>query len=137
MADWIWYAALVAFGASWVFGLIVWPLVDRFGGPRSEMAIMLIVMGLFWGSLGTGGAYVGYGLLTADWSDEPVPPASAAPSRAECHPSYKGACLDSDASDYDCGSGTGNGPRYVHTAVRVVDYDQFGLDGDGDGWGCD
>jgi hypothetical protein len=54
-----------------------------------------------------------------------------------CHPSYKGACLSPSASDYDCGGGSGNGPEYVWTTVRVVGYDEYGLDSDGDGLGCE
>jgi endonuclease YncB( thermonuclease family) len=53
-----------------------------------------------------------------------------------CHPSYQGACLDSNAYDYDCAGGSGNGPVYTGR-VRVVGSDPFGLDGDGDGVGCD
>ena len=47
-----------------------------------------------------------------------------------------GACLDPNASDYDCADGSGNGPRYTGT-VRVVGDDEFGLDPDGDGFGCE
>jgi endonuclease YncB( thermonuclease family) len=53
-----------------------------------------------------------------------------------CHASYKGACLDPNAYDYDCAGGRGNGPKYTG-AVRVVGPDDFGLDGDGDGNGCE
>jgi len=59
-----------------------------------------------------------------------VPPAPA------CHPSYVGACLDPDASDYDCVGGSGNGPKYTGR-VTVVGPDVFDLDGDGDGIGCE
>jgi hypothetical protein len=61
------------------------------------------------------------------------PPPPAAPS---CHPSYVGACLDPTASDYDCAGGSGNGPLYTGT-VQVVGYDEYGLDADGDGVGCE
>lgn len=61
----------------------------------------------------------------------PKPPAAPA-----CHPSYAGACLDPDASDYDCAGGSGNGPLYTGT-VRVVGPDVFDLDRDGNGIGCD
>jgi hypothetical protein len=53
-----------------------------------------------------------------------------------CHPSYKGACLDPRASDYDCKGGSGNGPKYTGR-VRVVGPDVFRLDADHDGWGCE
>jgi hypothetical protein len=50
-----------------------------------------------------------------------------------CHPSYKGACLSPTASDYDCGGGSGDGPKYVYGTVRVVGYDEYDLDSNGDG----
>lgn len=57
------------------------------------------------------------------------------PARQNCHPSYSG-CLDPYASDYDCAGGSGNGPRYTGR-VQVVGHDEFDLDRDGNGWGCD
>jgi hypothetical protein len=69
-----------------------------------------------------------------------IPDGDAGASRAAaaggCHASYKGECLDADVSDYDCAGGEGNGPRYAGY-VRVVGYDEFGLDRDGDGVGCE
>jgi hypothetical protein len=56
--------------------------------------------------------------------------------RSACHPSYKDACLDPRASDYDCLGGSGNGPKYTGL-VRVVGPDVFRLDADGDGVGCE
>jgi hypothetical protein len=56
--------------------------------------------------------------------------------KARCHPSYKGACLDPKAYDYDCRGGRGNGPKYTGI-VRVVGPDVFRLDADHDGWGCE
>jgi len=53
-----------------------------------------------------------------------------------CHPSYRGACLKPFAADYDCRGGSGNGPYYTGR-VRVVGPDEFGLDADGDGIGCE
>ncbi len=65
-------------------------------------------------------------------ADTPPPPAPA----SNCHPSYQGACLDPNASDYDCAGGSGNGPEYTGY-VTVVGDDEYGLDGDGDGAGCE
>jgi hypothetical protein len=63
--------------------------------------------------------------------------AGASPeAKKRCHPSYKGACLDPKASDYDCIGGHGNGPKYTGK-VRVVGPDVFRLDADHDGWGCE
>jgi hypothetical protein len=75
----------------------------------------------------------------AAWSTRkppPPPPPEPEPAPSNCHPSYKGACLDPSVSDYDCEGGSGNGPAYTGT-VRVVGYDEYDLDGDGDGIGCE
>jgi hypothetical protein len=56
-------------------------------------------------------------------------------SVSDCHPSYSG-CLNPNASDYDCAGGSGNGP-YFTGPVQVIGPDVFGLDRDGDGWGCE
>jgi hypothetical protein len=66
----------------------------------------------------------------------PPPPVEPQPVAGNCHPSYKGACLNPGASDYDCAGGSGNGPEYTGF-VQVVGYDEYGLDGDGDGYGCE
>lgn len=41
------------------------------------------------------------------------------------------------ASDVDCAGGSGNGPAYTSGPVRVIGSDIYGLDRDGDGWGCE
>jgi hypothetical protein len=53
-----------------------------------------------------------------------------------CDPNYAGACLDPSSPDYDCEGGSGDGPDYTGR-VEVVGDDHFGLDGDGDGVGCE
>jgi hypothetical protein len=63
-------------------------------------------------------------------------PTSPLPPPPSCHPSYQGACLDPNASDYDCAGGSGNGPKYTGR-VAVVGPDVFDLDRDGDGIGCE
>ncbi len=55
---------------------------------------------------------------------------------SECDPNYSGACLDPYASDYDCAGGSGDGPEYTGP-VTVVGEDHYGLDADGDGYGCE
>jgi len=55
---------------------------------------------------------------------------------SECDPNYVGACLDPYASDYDCEGGSGDGPNYTGP-VTVVGSDHYGLDADGDGYGCE
>lgn len=57
-------------------------------------------------------------------------------ARPTGHPSYTGACRDPNASDYDRGGVSRNGPKYTGTA-RVVGYDKYDLDAGGDGYGCD
>jgi hypothetical protein len=54
---------------------------------------------------------------------------------ANCHPSYD-PCLDRNASDYDCEGGSGDGPEYTGF-VTVTGSDDYGLDSDGDGTGCE
>ncbi|RXK58586.1 hypothetical protein ESA94_18315 [Lacibacter luteus] len=56
-------------------------------------------------------------------------------STRECNENYSG-CLNPNASDYDCSGGSGNGPYYTGT-VQVLGYDEYDLDRDGDGWGCE
>lgn len=64
------------------------------------------------------------------------PPPPTVPAR-NCDPSYPDVCLDPNAVDYDCAGGSGNGPKYVTGPIRVRPPDPFGLDSDGDGWGCE
>lgn len=45
-------------------------------------------------------------------------PAAASTSR-DCDTNYAGACLDSDAIDYDCEGGSGDGPEYTRL-IQVV-----------------
>lgn len=67
-----------------------------------------------------------------------TPPPTAAPaSSSGCHASYEGECIPADVSDADCAGGSGNGPYYVKATVKVVGPDEFGLDADNDGWGCE
>jgi uncharacterized iron-regulated membrane protein len=61
--------------------------------------------------------------------------AKAAAQAQSCDPNYSG-CLDPNADDYDCEGGSGDGPNYTGT-VKVIGYDEYGLDADGDGYGCD
>jgi len=68
---------------------------------------------------------------------EYVAPAPKPIAGSDCHPSYEGACLKKDASDYDCAGGSGNGPYYVRGPIKVVGPDVFDLDRDGDGIACD
>jgi hypothetical protein len=65
----------------------------------------------------------------------PPPPPTTAPPAPSCHPSYSG-CLNPNSPDYDCASGTGNGPDYTGT-VQVIGPDVYDLDRDGDGVGCE
>lgn len=53
-----------------------------------------------------------------------------------CNPYYPSVCLDKQG-DYDCASGSGNGPNYVSGPITVLPPDPYGLDRDGDGIGCE
>jgi hypothetical protein len=64
----------------------------------------------------------------------PPPPVSEAPIHSGCTPGYS-PCLP-PASDYDCSSGTGDGPEYTDY-VTVTGSDPYGLDADNDGAGCE
>lgn len=59
----------------------------------------------------------------------------ALPAWAQCHPSYD-PCVPI-ASDVDCAGGSGNGPVYIEGPIRVIGPDEYGLDRDGDGIGCE
>lgn len=66
----------------------------------------------------------------------PPPPTTtttAAPAPA-CHPSYSG-CLPI-GTDVDCAGGEGDGPVFVEGPVYVTGYDEYDLDRDGNGVGC-
>lgn len=65
-----------------------------------------------------------------------VAPTTAPPRSEGCHPSYEGECLPPNASDVDCEGGDGNGPEYSGP-VRVVGPDEYDLDSDGNGHGCE
>jgi hypothetical protein len=65
-------------------------------------------------------------------------PSNPTPSpSSSCDPSYKGACLRPNVSDYDCAGGSGDGPYYVQGPITVVGDDHYDLDRDGDGSACE
>lgn len=84
-------------------------------------------------------------LVTVQGETPPPPPTQRPPSGGggggggggACHPSYTNVCLRTDVSDYDCAGGSGNGPYYVAGPVYVDGYDEYGLDGNNDGVGCE
>lgn len=82
-----------------------------------------------------GGAEPGTEVKLSLRIDLPAGPSSG--SGEECDPSYPDVCLDPAAYDYDCASGTGDGPEYVEGPLTVLPPDPYGLDGNGDGIGCD
>jgi hypothetical protein len=55
---------------------------------------------------------------------------------SNCDPNYAGGCVPI-ANDVDCGGGSGNGPAYFYGTARVIGYDTYGLDRDGDGYACE
>jgi hypothetical protein len=66
----------------------------------------------------------------------PAPDPGPSGPGGNCDPSYSGACLDPNASDYDCAGGSGDGPLYTGP-VQVVGDDHYDLDRDGDGLACE
>jgi len=60
---------------------------------------------------------------------------SQATNEANCTSGYD-PCLP-PASDYDCAGGSGDGPMFASGVVRVSGFDLYGLDADGDGFGCE
>lgn len=68
------------------------------------------------------------GMVHRDQCCPPPPPGG------ECHPSYD-PCVPI-AGDVDCAGGGGNGPVYTGR-VRVIGPDEYGLDDDNDGVGCE
>lgn len=60
---------------------------------------------------------------------------TASKKTAKCNTNYSG-CVPI-ASDVDCKPGTGNGPAYIYSAVKVLKKDVYALDRDKDGWGCE
>ncbi|MFN2524786.1 MAG: thermonuclease family protein [Actinomycetota bacterium] len=64
----------------------------------------------------------------------PAPQTAEQPAETSCTPGYD-PCLP-PASDYDCAGGSGDGPEYTGR-VRVTGDDPYGLDSDGDGYGCE
>jgi predicted Rdx family selenoprotein len=71
-----------------------------------------------------------------DTSEQTVPAPSPGGDGGDCDPSYEGACLDPNSSDYDCEGGSGDGPDYTGP-VTVVGDDHFGLDRNDDGSACE
>lgn len=67
----------------------------------------------------------------------PAPPRTTSPPARNCDPAYPDVCLHDGTGDYDCASGSGNGPNYVHGPLRVLPPDPFGLDANHDGTGCE
>jgi len=62
--------------------------------------------------------------------------AAPATTSGGCHPSYKLECIKIGIGDYDC-PGEGDGPNYPRRVLAVVGPDEFGLDSDHDGIGCE
>jgi hypothetical protein len=55
-----------------------------------------------------------------------------------CTPGYSPCLTDHGGADYDCAGGSGNGPYYTTpgTTYLVTGSDPYGLDANGDGYGC-
>ena len=73
-------------------------------------------------------------LLCSSGSSQFCPPPPPPPPGSDCHSSYD-PCVPI-TSDVDCEGGGGNGPVYTGP-VRVIGPDEYGLDSDGNGLGCE
>ncbi|MEX2133241.1 MAG: lamin tail domain-containing protein, partial [Acidimicrobiia bacterium] len=80
--------------------------------------------------------YVPATTTTSSTTSTTTPATTAPPPSSNCHPSYQGACVPVGVSDVDCKGGSGDGPYYVGR-VTVIGYDEYGLDHDKDGIGCE
>ena len=66
----------------------------------------------------------------------PAPPVAKAPA-TQCDPNYKPCLVYHGGADYDCASGSGNGPYYATGPIYVIGTDVYGLDRNGDGVACE
>lgn len=67
----------------------------------------------------------------------PQAPTTVTPAGG-CHSSYQGTCIPPHVEDADCSGGSGNGPYYVEEKnFGVVGPDEYDLDADDDGMGCE
>jgi len=73
---------------------------------------------------------------TTTTAPAPVTTSGGGGGSSGCHPSYQGECVPIGVSDVDCRGGSGDGPYYVGR-VTVVGYDEYRLDHDNDGIGCE
>lgn len=72
---------------------------------------------------------------TGELEAETVP---SSPDTRICTPGYTPCVEYQRGEDYDCAGGTGDGPHYIGGPVFVEPgWDQYRLDGDGDGVGCE
>jgi hypothetical protein len=135
MALWGWFA--IAAGAGLLVGVESWAWMRH-----GTSAIALAIGGAFSASIGllvVGGIALTIIAGVTGWdpvgvSDDSTP--AAASTGRKCDANYAGACLDPDATDYDCEGGIGDGPGHTGL-VQVVGTDVYDLDRDGDGTGCD
>ena len=77
-------------------------------------------------------------VTTAATTHSAVGASGSGGSGSNCTPGYSPCLPNHGYADYDCGAGSGNGPYYTTPGVtyRVTGSDPYGLDADGDGYGC-
>lgn len=105
--------------------------MDKFKESLSSIGVLALLIGIPIGIGFLGSSFVND---KSDYNTESQMESDENDDR--CDSNYSGACVPI-ASDVDCASGTGNGPEYVDGPVYVEGYDVYGLDGDGDGVGCE
>lgn len=105
---------------------------------RRVIVRLVLVVGLLLAAAGCTGPQVQLWWNLNGGAANPLPAdvaqAIADNINAQCHPGYW-PCLRY-SSDYDCAGGSGNGPLYTGP-VFIIGADDYGLDADGDGLGCE
>lgn len=134
----LWAGLLAAAAAGGLVGLEAWAWM-RHGTSAIGLAIGGTLSLGFALLVGLIAVMFAYGVLSGITGWDPArlgTQGSSSGNASGCDPNYAGACLDSDAGDYDCAGGSGDGPQYTGL-VTVTGSDVYGLDRDGDGTGCD
>ncbi len=146
--DWEWYQVDYGYAVERYAPIVEWGMNYGDGKSFTTGSEASAEQDLFWHRYTSPGSYRASAWVidvdgrraedscTFNWH-RPTPPANiqpAVPSGGGCDPNYTG-CVPI-ASDVDCAGGSGNGPAYTGK-VQVIGVDIYGLDRDGDGWGCE
>ena len=87
-------------------------------------------------TVGPNGMFSDRDRLGRRWLSHLGHPDLGAGASRNCTGLLSSPCL-APASDYDCASGEGDGPKYADGPIEVTGSDPYGLDGNNDGVGCE